>query len=147
LNDDEESTNIVVENDTAGGLSTLLPSDSAPIQNLPSASTFPSSSIYQHTVQNHLAQESRQPHQQHQQQQQQNDLLYSLAPYDYNQPVPEGPSLDVARPFFDPTMLDLFPNGEMPDLSHFETSLSSLDYYELDDWNTAFNLSDSRSEN
>lgn len=43
-------------------------------------------------------------------------------------------------------MLDLFPDGEMPDLSHFETSLLSLDYFELEDWNMSSNLVDQTSD-
>ena len=46
-------------------------------------------------------------------------------------------TLDVFCPFFDPDLLALFPNGEIPDFSEFETSPLSLDYFELDDWNEA----------
>lgn len=88
------------------------------------------------------------------QQQGQLDLLYSFSSAPNNgvtqnqqSLVPdEQESLEVCRPFFDPTMLDLFPNGEMPDLSHFETSLLNVDYFELGDgdgdWNLGPNLVD-----
>lgn len=59
----------------------------------------------------------------------------------------EQNSLDVCHPFFNPTMLDLFPNGEMPDLSHFETSLLSLNYFDLEDWNMGSNVMDQASDN
>jgi hypothetical protein len=40
--------------------------------------------------------------------------------------IPEGQMLDVCEPFLDPTMLDLFPNGEIPDLSHLEPGILPL---------------------
>lgn len=46
----------------------------------------------------------------------------------------ENPTLDIFQPFFDPAMLDLFPKGDIPDLSRFDVGLSSLDYLELDGW-------------
>jgi len=45
--------------------------------------------------------------------------------------------LDVFDPFFDPGMFNLFPDGEMVDFSHFDTSPFSLDFFdfELHEWN------------
>jgi hypothetical protein len=41
--------------------------------------------------------------------------------------VTERLTLDPYYPFFDQTMLDLFPNGEMPDLSQLDPELSNFD--------------------
>lgn len=41
-------------------------------------------------------------------------------------------TLDVYQPFFDPAMLDLFPNGDIPDLSDFDHSPLDLDYFEFE---------------
>lgn len=43
--------------------------------------------------------------------------------------------LDLFNPFFDPGLINSFPNGEMMDFSLFDTSPLSLDYFELDAWN------------
>ncbi|KIX99503.1 uncharacterized protein Z520_05079 [Fonsecaea multimorphosa CBS 102226] len=48
------------------------------------------------------------------------------------QDLPEMmPSLDFFRPFHDPEMLDLFPNGQALDFSLFETGAPSLDFLDL----------------
>ncbi|EXJ67739.1 uncharacterized protein A1O5_09085 [Cladophialophora psammophila CBS 110553] len=51
------------------------------------------------------------------------------------QGVTERLTLDPYYPFFDQTMLDLFPNGEMPDLSQLDTELSNLEYFDVEGWN------------
>ncbi|KIW93881.1 uncharacterized protein Z519_05196 [Cladophialophora bantiana CBS 173.52] len=51
------------------------------------------------------------------------------------QGVTERLTLDPYYPFFDQTMLDLFPNGEMPDLSQLDTELSNLEYFDVEHWN------------
>ena len=53
----------------------------------------------------------------------------------------QNPTLDIFQPFFDPAMLDLFPNGDIPDLSRFEVNPLSLDYFELDGWQQDQNIS------
>lgn len=53
---------------------------------------------------------------------------------DYGQDVTERLTLDPYYPFFDQAMLDLFPNGEMPELSQLEADLVDLDYFEVQDW-------------
>lgn len=53
-----------------------------------------------------------------------------------NQDVTERLTLNPYYPFFDQTMLDLFPNGEMPDLSQLDADLGSLDFFELEGWKT-----------
>ena len=53
----------------------------------------------------------------------------------------ENSTLDIFQPFFDPAMLDLFPNGNIPDLSQFEVSPMGLDYFELDGWQNNQNVS------
>lgn len=44
--------------------------------------------------------------------------------------------LDVFHPLFDPQMLELFPDGELPDLALLETSSLNLDYLDITDWNS-----------
>lgn len=141
-NNREERMNTVPGSSNGGALYTLIHTDSTSAQNRLQTSILSDSSAYQQTAALHFAQDQRQ-----EDQLQQADRLYSLAPNEFTENGSEQQSLDVCRPFFDPTMLDLFPNGEMPDLSHFETSLLSLDYFELDDWNKASNLLDDPSEN
>jgi hypothetical protein len=141
-NNREESMNIVPGPSNGGGLYTLLHTDSTSAENRLQNSILSDPSASQQTAPLHFAQDQRQ-----EDQLQHADRLYSLAPNEFTEHGSEQQSLDVCRPFFDPTMLDLFPNGEMPDLSHFETSLLSLDYFELDDWNTTSNLLDDPSEN
>ncbi|OQV00209.1 Fungal specific transcription factor domain-containing protein [Cladophialophora immunda] len=51
-----------------------------------------------------------------------------------DQGVTERLTLDPCYPFFDQTMLDLFPNGEMPDLSQLETDPNYLEYFGLEGW-------------
>lgn len=58
----------------------------------------------------------------------------------HHQPAPSQPmmvdslnhTLDIFQPLLDPEMLDLFPNGELPDLSAFDTSSLNLDHFEFD---------------
>lgn len=40
--------------------------------------------------------------------------------------------LDILHPLFDIQMLELFPKGELPDLSDFETNQLSLDCFIMD---------------
>ena len=87
-------------------------------------------SLVQGTAQIESAQYQRQP-----EQEPQAELLYASAPRDANQDATHQRSLDMCHPFFDPAMLDLFPDGEMPDLSQFDTDLLGLDYFDLGDWN------------
>jgi hypothetical protein len=47
----------------------------------------------------------------------------------------EGQNLDLFHPLFDPEMLELFPDGELPDLSLLETTPMNLDYLDMTDWN------------
>ncbi|KAK3647094.1 hypothetical protein LTR56_008262 [Elasticomyces elasticus] len=44
---------------------------------------------------------------------------------------------DVVHPFFDPALLDIFPDGEVPDLSQFGSLPMSLTDIQLGDWTTA----------
>lgn len=167
-NDREESSISVSESGNGGdGLYNLLCTDSTSAPNsdelqnaiLPASS----SSASQQTAASAATASAPLYFSQYQQRQEeapqhqgQSDRLYSFAAnteFTHSQhglPIDEQESLDVCRPFFDPTMLDLFPNGEMPDLSHFETSLLSLDYFGLGngdgDWNLAPNLLAEASE-
>lgn len=50
-------------------------------------------------------------------------------------PGPEYQNLDLFHPLFDPEMLELFPDGKLPDLSLLVTSPFSLDYLDMSDWN------------
>lgn len=38
-------------------------------------------------------------------------------------------------------MLGLFPNGEMPDISQLETAPINLDYFDIEGWSNATNMS------
>lgn len=49
-------------------------------------------------------------------------------------------SLDLFQPLLDPDMLDLFPSGELPDMSAFESGVWDLDHFEIDDWNDFTNF-------
>ncbi|KIW68212.1 hypothetical protein, variant [Phialophora macrospora] len=51
--------------------------------------------------------------------------------------LPEIESLDFFRPFHDPEMLDIFPNGQPMEFSYFEPSPASLDLCDL--WSTVGN--------
>jgi hypothetical protein len=53
------------------------------------------------------------------------------AAFPIQQELPELESLDFFRPFHDPEMLDLFPNGEPMEFSFFQTSPASLDLCDL----------------
>jgi hypothetical protein len=66
-----------------------------------------------------------------QEQQHEPDLASSRIPQNSEIRDIENQSLDVFYPFFDPEMLGLFPSGEMPDLSQFESPLT-FDYFELE---------------
>jgi len=52
----------------------------------------------------------------------------------------ENSTLDLFQPFFDPAMLDLFPNGDIPDLSRFDMGPSSLDCFDVDGWQNNQNI-------
>ena len=69
------------------------------------------------------------------------------APHAYRLLDNEQPqSFDVCHPFFDPAMLDLFPDGELPDLAPFETIPMSLYDVGLEAWNMSSTAgSDTRS--
>ncbi|KAK6371287.1 hypothetical protein LTS17_009018 [Exophiala oligosperma] len=41
-------------------------------------------------------------------------------------------TIDIFHPLLDPQMLDLFPDGDVPDLSQFDTSPFNLDYFDLE---------------
>ena len=47
----------------------------------------------------------------------------------FDQSPPEIQSLDFFRPFHDPEMLDLFPNGQALDFPYYETGPTSLDFW------------------
>ena len=130
LNNRSESMKAVQEQDNGGHLYTLPHPGPVPTQSRLQNPSRPSSSLSQLTADLQFAQEQCQ-----QEQQPQAELLYALAPHELNPLGTEQRSLDVCHPFFDPAMLDLFPDGEMPDLPQFETSQPSLDYFELEDWN------------
>ena len=68
-------------------------------------------------------------------QQSQTDPEYERSIQALNPEVTERLTLNPYYPFFDQPMLDLFPNGEMPDLSQLDAELGSLDFFELDGWN------------
>jgi hypothetical protein len=68
-------------------------------------------------------------------QQQQLDSLSPLGPQSQDPLAVDSRPLDIFYPFFDPQMIGLFPNGEMPDISPFETSSLGLNYPEIEGWN------------
>ncbi|KAH7011168.1 hypothetical protein EDB80DRAFT_711345 [Ilyonectria destructans] len=84
--------------------------------------------------------EQREPQQTSQEQLQQETL--SLLPQ-LNFLTGESPTLDVFNSFLDPEMLNLFPNGEIPDLAGFDTNLLSLDYLEMEGWDDALEVNQS----
>ncbi len=47
----------------------------------------------------------------------------------------DNESLDIFQPLVDPDMLDLFPSGELPDMSVFESGAWNLDQFEMEGWN------------
>ncbi|KAF2428304.1 hypothetical protein EJ08DRAFT_671462 [Tothia fuscella] len=47
-------------------------------------------------------------------------------------PAMYAQSLNMFYPFFDPQLIGLFPDGEMPDFSPFETNSSGLNYFEIE---------------
>jgi hypothetical protein len=51
--------------------------------------------------------------------------------YPVQQQLPEIESLDFFRPFHDPEMLDLFPNGQPMEFSFPQTSPASLDFCDM----------------
>lgn len=140
-NNREESMTAALGPSSGGGLYTLLHTDSTSSQNRLQNPVLPHFPASRQTAPLQFAEDEHQ-----EDQLQQADRLYPLAPNEFTEHGSEQQSLDVCRPFFDPTMLDLFPNGEMPDLSHFETSLLSLDYFDFDDWNLPTNLLNDPSE-
>lgn len=73
--------------------------------------------------------------------------------YQQELPTPQGTSspdmqidgnqtFNIFHPFFDPEMLSLFPNGEFPDISQFETTPMSLDYFDIDGYGEMANMSE-----
>ena len=90
---------------------------------------------------NHTSQQINTNERQHQRQEElwhqhsQADLGFAHSTQAPNQDVTERLTLNPYYPFFDQTMLDLFPNGEMPDLSQLDADLGSLDFFELEGWN------------
>lgn len=48
----------------------------------------------------------------------------------------QNQTLDIFHPLLDPEMLELFPNGELPDPSIWETGTLNLDYLDTTDWNS-----------
>ena len=64
----------------------------------------------------------------------QTDLGFAHSIQAPNQDVTDRLTLNPYYPFFDQTMLNLFPNGEMPDLSQLDADLGSLDFFELEGW-------------
>lgn len=132
---------------TGGGLHTLLHTDSTSAQNRLQDSD--QSHAFASRLETAPLLETQHPDQENQVQLQQPavDYFYPNDFTEHDDVTEEQNSLDVCHPFFNPTMLDLFPNGEMPDLSHFETSLLSLNYFDLEDWNMGSNLMDQASDN
>jgi hypothetical protein len=72
------------------------------------------------------------------QQQQYQTLLTDLQPPissgDLNFSAIESPTLDIFNPFFDPEMFRIFPYGDIPDLSQFETNPLIPDYFATEAW-------------
>jgi hypothetical protein len=91
--------------------------------------------LFQPTAAPQLNQEQYRQEQQPWQQQFQADFVSSPTSQQANLLVTERLTLDACYPFFDRTMLDLFPNGEMPDLSQFEANFMTLDYLKLEGCN------------
>jgi hypothetical protein len=87
--------------------------------------------IYQYTSGNQEEQYQQEP-----QPRLQPNLPSPVAPHQPEISV-QSQAVDILYPFFDPEMLNLFPNGEMPDLAQFETSPISLDYFEIEGWKKA----------
>lgn len=78
-------------------------------------------------------QQEQHRHDQHRQEQQHRSTLStSFAPQRSVPPAVESQILRGFNPFFDPEMLDVFPNGEIPDLSQYDTSPFSPDYFEIE---------------
>jgi hypothetical protein len=77
----------------------------------------------------------REHSQQHQSiQQQQLDALPQLGLQSQDPLAVDSRPLDIFYPFFDPQMIGLFPNGEMPEISPFEISPLELNYPEIESW-------------
>ncbi|MCJ1471554.1 hypothetical protein MMC13_000194 [Lambiella insularis] len=76
-------------------------------------------------------------YQQEQQPQCTNHMLSALASQPSGPPAAESQNLDLFHPLFDPEMLELFPNGDLPDLALLDTSPLSLDYLDMAAWNGA----------
>ncbi|KAK5283854.1 hypothetical protein LTR07_008212 [Exophiala xenobiotica] len=76
-----------------------------------------------------------QTHQLQRQQQQQQDRVQtftSTLPYQSPNILPaQDPTLDIFQPLLDPEMLDLFPNGELPDFSAFDAIPLDLDHFDF----------------
>ncbi|KAK4889551.1 hypothetical protein LTR27_011629 [Elasticomyces elasticus] len=61
----------------------------------------------------------------------------TFGPADAGRLEMEQQRFDVVHPFFDPALLDIFPDGEVPDLSQFGSLPMSLTDIQLGDWTTA----------
>lgn len=65
----------------------------------------------------------------------QTESVSTFMPPDTNYSGHEQQRFDVAHPFFDPAMLELFPDGELPDLSQIGSLPINLYDSGLIDWN------------
>jgi hypothetical protein len=101
-------------------------------------STYPYYSLTLPPSPNKDAPQQDDQHQLHPQQQM--ETMSPSVPLPLVIPVGDAQPLDVFYPFFDPQMISLFPNGEMSDLSHFDTNPSGLNYFEIEGWNKADSL-------
>lgn len=52
-------------------------------------------------------------------------------------PLLDNQNFDLYYPLFDREMLELFPNGQVPDLAAFDSSPLNLDYLDIGSWNNA----------
>lgn len=74
-------------------------------------------------------------HQQESQPQHTDPILSALSSSPSGPFAAESQNIDIFHPLFDPAMLELFPNGELPDLALLETSPLNLDYLDITEWN------------
>ena len=134
LNNREEATKALQEQNSGAELQVPpLPasiSTQTRLQNQSRTSSSLSQQIPEPTAHLQFTEEQYQ-----QERQPQAELSSASAPYGVNQFGNEQQSFDVCHPFFDPAMLDLFPDGEMPDLSQFETVPMNFYDLEFEDWN------------
>ncbi|KIX03502.1 uncharacterized protein Z518_07055 [Rhinocladiella mackenziei CBS 650.93] len=66
------------------------------------------------------------------QQQPPHDLSATLRYQHTDLTLAENQTLDIFHPLLDPQMLELFPDGDLPDLSPFDTSPFNLDYFDFE---------------